>query len=162
MTDAHPVTDETVRARLERAAEYLESLDDERFTMAQYADYGATPEDILHSSTPHCGCVIGHIPRIDPALTRRCARSIDTGADLTWESLADAFLAGALWRDTALYEWVFSAGWQQVDGTRQGAIERIRVALDQGVPHAFHALDTYPERYARESPGAPCAGTQAA
>ena len=55
-----------------------------------------------------------------------------------------------------MYSWLFSGAWAKVDDTREGAIERIRIALDAGVPAEFAATEHHhPERYAQEHPGAP-------
>ena len=62
--------DPGARARLARAAAYLETLPPEHFTMGQFSRNDDDPADVLASRAPPCGCITGHVPRIDPELTR--------------------------------------------------------------------------------------------
>ena len=158
------ITDPQVRARLADAARYLAQLPDDQFTMERYATGAVGPVESLSQGSSHCGCIIGHVPKIAPALMRTLvdrneAAAHDEPLPLTWFELGCAFVGlERLERHTAnaLFIWLFDSRWSRVDDTRRGAIERIRVALDDGVPHAFtetRRLD--PKRYAHDNPGAP-------
>ena len=154
------VTDADVRARLERAAEYLETLDDEHFTMCDYSLDGHDPGDVLaledeaEETGQNCGCLAGHIPHFAPSLTRSIINNHDDAhphEPIHWRDLASDFIKRSRGSDV-LHAWLFDGRWSEVDDTRAGAIERIRTALDSGVPPAFARPDGFsPERYARES-----------
>ena len=154
---------EAVRARLRAAAAYLAELPDEDFTMACYSLNSETPESLLASPAPPCGCVVGHIPRIDPSFTQALVEEADTarpGRPLDWDELARGF-AGCDTaypdpRECTLLDWLFDETWSLVDDTREGTVRRIEVALESGVPAAF-ASDGEPSTkfYAGETDGAP-------
>ena len=156
------ITDPQVRARLADAARYLAQLPDDQFTMARYSTNATGPVESLARGRRHCGCIIGHVPQIAPALMRTLVDQNDVATQdgpLTWLELGFAFIRyEQIERYTAdvLFTWLFDSRWSHVDDTRQGAVERIRVALDDGVPHAFAKTPHLnPGRYACNNPGAP-------
>ena len=155
------VTDPQVRTRLAHAAEYLARLPDEQFTMRRYSTGGGVAESLAQEHR-HCGCIIGHVPHIAPKLTRTLvARSCDNAYDelLTWFELGRAFIRYEQLERPAgdiLFKWLFDAEWSHVDDTLEGAVERIRIALEDGVPQTFaETPGNSPERYALDHPGAP-------
>ena len=155
------VTDEAARERLSRAADYLAAIPGEDFTMAAFSLFGETPESLLASSRPGCGCLAGHIPSIDPEWTRATVEACDAERPehpLMWTELAGAFAGRTPVRlhEEPLTAWLFSEEWAFVDDTPAGAAERLRIALDTGVPPAFaRTASLSPERYAQENPKAP-------
>ena len=93
------VTDEAARARLSRAAAYLDALPPSRFTMERFAApdaHGRTPlpAGVLAAGCGTVGCLAGHIPHIDPEWTRayidaRCRRGT---VQIEFPELANAFI----------------------------------------------------------------------
>ena len=151
------ITDPQVRARLEATAEYLAGLSDKQFTMLLYSNKGRDPASVLTAGHDHCGCIAGHIPKIAPALT---AALVDEEEALTWHGLAEAFIRQEQVdkrTEEVLFHWLFDVGWWCVDNTKRAAIERVRIALDDGVPSAFvETRGLNPVGYARDNPsGAP-------
>ena len=150
------VTDPLVRERLEVTAKYLAGLRDEEFTMIEHSCAGQDPADVLKADHDHRGCIAGHIPKIAPELTTALVESNEL---LTWYELAEAFIRqeGVDERIAqVLFSWLFNGGWWRIDNTRRAAVERVRIALDDGVPSAFAETGGLsPINYVRDHPGAP-------
>ena len=127
------VTDEAARARLARAAEYLDVLPPNRFTMRQFAvpgAHGATPlpARTLDAPCDTVGCLAGHIPHIDPEWTHAYidAHSRLGPVQIEFPELANAFIGrprrdgtGPVrhYCDDPLYCWLFNGLWHEVDDT---------------------------------------------
>ena len=151
------ISDPQVRARLAHAAEYLTELRDEQFTMKYYSRTENEPAQVLTTLDDHCGCIIGHIPRIAPEWTQAFT---DEHGPPMWDELAAAFIGRERLDDDIsedpLYTWLFDTEWHWVDDTPRGAIGRIRIALAHGVPPAFaRTRHLEPVLYAHENPDAP-------
>lgn len=114
-------------SNLRKLLKYLQSLPENyrNFSMDYFAaqDHG-TP--IASPSRAHeCGtvcCVIGH----GIAAGIPC-----TGTEDSWSEYADKnFLGG----EDGLYEFLASGEWTDINNTVQGAIKRLQILLDKGLP----------------------------
>ena len=73
---------------------------------------------------------------------------MEKGKPLPWTVSWATFAANVFGRE--VYEWAFSDVWSEVDGSREGAIKRIRYFVDYGLPEWFMGpydvdLDLYEE-----------------
>ena len=153
------------RERLEAMTAYLKALAPEGFSMndtglrAPHGWIDLQPRDVLRMTpdeTP--ACMMGHIPHIAREWTHEQIRLARQRCfELGWSGLVSAFTGYDLreldyhrtGNANATWAWLFHRAWSAVDDTTNAAIERIRRALDEGVPGPFVALELRdPARYA--------------
>jgi hypothetical protein len=121
-----------VTAVLRQLLAHMESLpaDYAGFSMRNWVDNDALdPEEYARCETNLCGtvaCLAGHGPDAGICFTPEEIIHHYNGAFPDWDNYSLRLVEG----DTALWQWLFAFGWTDVDDTLQGAIKRLRYALD--------------------------------
>lgn len=136
----------TQRANLEKLYAFTSTVKDDDFGMAEFI---ANDEDFIDpvgaykDRRHYCGavaCMVGHAPGAGVKPTPKDEND--------WHRYAanklGAVFSRLLDRDRtfpdsqlALWTWCFSGDWCGVDNTVAGARARLRIALDQGIPHNY-------------------------
>lgn len=113
------------RHNLQRMVEYLKTVREEGFCMAQYRDLDS------NKSTPECdsvGCVIGWCTVLDEE--KNIPR--DKYGDISFGQWSKSFTGLDI--DSPEWDWCFSSRWVRTDNTPCGAAKRIQWLLDNGLP----------------------------
>ena len=136
MTTPLTITDEAVRARLERTAEYLSALPRRRVhdgalrrahDRRRLQDLRRRPPSTCWGTEPECGtsgCIAGHIPAHRPAVDQRHARCAPPRTTTSAGAISPTRLSqrraqpatlSARSPSPALFSWLFHADWSDVD-----------------------------------------------
>jgi len=109
---------------LQRMANYIRTIPQEQFDMSNYRN--------VRSKTPECnsvGCVIGHCTILDKKLFEKHSKeAVYNQQFLYWSEDYTGLSPDSKW------DWCFSAFWQKLDNTPEGAALRIEWLIEKGCP----------------------------
>jgi len=110
------------RENLNKMADYIETIPQEKFNMATYR----TGESIKHECDT-VGCVIGHCTVLD-----KNPLPMDYIGDIAFYAWSKEFTG--LDPDSSEWAYLFASEWEDMDNTPTGAASRIRHFLENGLP----------------------------
>lgn len=120
------------RENLQRAADYIRTIPQERFNMGVYRDalpgQDEQPENEFDHECKTVGCVIGHCTILDKG------NALPMGPNSRWINYTDWSFKffGPLSQEE--WDWCFDYNWKDRDNTPEGAALRIEWLLKHGLP----------------------------
>lgn len=113
--------------------ELLKTIPSEQFDMGKYRE-GGIPTDVNCNSP---GCVIGHATKLNPSLFKFCMENASERrgpffTHYSYVGFAESFFG--ICEVDEEYCWLFDHSWVDIDNSIEGAIMRIDILLERGLP----------------------------